>query len=508
MTNKRFSDFEAYVEAPLSASIPFELDGEKNIRVSTSNFLQQIQKELLKNTTTDLLVPKYRFCENSGGIPINFPKHFLYMDGSTKYRTDSNILVAKFIDYIKDKPTLRAIFQVSNDNTSFILPDMRNQHLVGAGSNNAYGVYQTSKSVNVLSSVNTTCGSAGGHTHTPDLSTTSRTYNAGNPQRNRQNITLSANIFWNNPINTNTLPNDPVVYAETQSIVVQPAQGSPAQLQIQPYIRLELDRLLITTPSLTVVGTLGAAGDHIHTMNSTPIYNANLDNITRVPALALFCFLDINTDSFVLSAESEGQPLINIQDVIGLESALEDKLDVSEFDTYQVSNDAVVLDHETRIDTLETLRIPKFYARRLTGGTFTLAGNSTVDIITNLTIDPANNEKITKSGNALIEGVLDAGYNKGDIVIRLGFSSAAALGNTTLDIQVLRAVDLSATKGSGSISVSDADQRVENFVCETYIKTNTDPYILNGYIIRIRNTTNTTFTAQQVELLIKRTDYA
>lgn len=233
---------------------------------------------------------------------------------------------------------------------------------------------------------------------------------------------------------------------------------------------------------------------------------------------------------------------IEISDVNGLQNALNLKADKTELNSYLTINDfndvidGYATDTElttglsskadttaltnglntkanlTDFNNLKTyVDLPKLYERgfkKTSADTIqeTIGGNASVRILDRVSVLPnkKNDDYIFTSGtNAFIKEINNGVLNFKMFNIRITFWNNVSMGNTPLEIQVWRntstPTQVLTTSGS-KITNTDTDTRVETSIILTFSKTNTDPYVANGYYFVLRNLSNTAFLYKQLQM--------
>ena len=286
MSDKKFSDFTSVNVLQDNEFLATELLGVENRKITFNDFANQIQNRLLPLSYSDIGCIKSSLIAPSD----NKQPNMIYCDGSTYYASNPNPLISKFINAVYQYEALRNFLQIPADKSSFKTPDLRNQHLVGAGSGNTAYQYITSKVMNFISGVSTTT----------NVSTNITINNAG---AHTHNLTIPKTLASGG--------GQDGIYGSGQ-----------------------------TQPSKTYA--TDSQGNHTHTATASSTatstttlnYNNNLiDTINRVPALAVYHYIDIAVDRFNLDP-SAGGVAITIGDVVGLQTALDLKADITLLNNY------------------------------------------------------------------------------------------------------------------------------------------------------------------------------
>lgn len=489
MVDKKFSDFTPTNSLEDGELLASELVGVQNRRITFADFYSQIAKNLTRQATTELGVISFMMWENVGDAPVSLPKHKLWCNGATYYRNDNDGLVGSFIDYVYANASLRLQFKIPADKSYMIAPDLRNRHIVGAGSLNTYGTFLNSKSVDYINGIS--ANSSTSVANKTGLYTAQKqglyTYNAG-----------AHTISINRGDGLSILDNDWY-------------QGSNTFKKTKP-LQFVPDHAHYVTDHDHYVQ------DHNHTATTTTSVNvakntALLDSVNRVPAFALFPVLDINVNGLTLDPEAGGNPVINIDDVIGLTNALNLKLDASIYNAFvgnvylktDVYNKAETY-AKSQVDTLIAGKmddVKTLFHRQFTGTTGSVGGNSIVRALdsmvltsglgfdsTTLTFTTGTNAKITE----LLDGVRN--YKELRFAIRI---IKAGAGNTQLEIGLHRVADGVQIR-SDTIQLTDPDSLNGNALILSYCNGSTDPFAIGGYYFTIRNLTNITLSWSSITI--------
>lgn len=476
MVDKKFSDFTPTNTLEDGELLASELVGVQNRRITFADFYSQIAKNLTKQATTELGVVSFMMWENVGDAPINLPKHKLWCNGATYYRNDNEGLVGRFIDYAYTNASLRLQFKIPEDKSYMIAPDLRNRHIVGAGSLNTYGTFLGSKVVDYINEIRATSSTI--------VNNKTGLYTVVNGSHYHQ---LNANIV------ANGLGGGDLVGGKQLGI----------SSSLNTYNSGEHDHYI---------------PDHNHTAttNTTVTLNKNnalIDSVNRVPAFALFPVLDINVNGFTLNPEAGGNPIINIDDVIGLTDALNLKLDASIYNAF-VGNIYLKTDvynktetySQSQVDTLIAGKmddVKTLFHRQFTGTAGSVGGNATTRPLDNMVLasglgfdnttlafTTGTNAKIVE----LLDGVRD--YKELRFAIRIVRQGA---GNTQLEVGLHRVVDNLQVR-TCDIQLTDTDSLSGNGILMSYCNGVNDPFALGGYYLTIRNLTNTTLNWSSINI--------
>ena len=299
MSDKKFSDFTSVNVLQDNEFLATELLGVENRKITFNDFATQIQNRLLPLSFNDFGHIKSSLIAPSD----NKQPNMIYCDGTTYYASNPNQLISKFINAVYQYEALRNFLQIPADKSSFKTPDLRNQHLVGVGSGNTAYQFITSKVMNFISNVSTSTSVA-----------TNITINNGG---DHNHLMLSNEIGIERP---------------TGATFVS-VQGD---FSIFDYVMTKG----VANPTL---GKTSNAGTHNHTgsASSTATSTTNLtynnsliDTINRVPALAVYHYIDIAVDRFNLDPNTGGGVAITIGDVVGLQTALDLKADITLLNDY------------------------------------------------------------------------------------------------------------------------------------------------------------------------------
>lgn len=134
MTTKTYSQLQKTNVLQDADLIAIERNGIATFSINAKDFKNSIRSDLLQDTQTPATHNiVFMDCEHINGIPTNYPKTLVYLDGSTKYRNDLNENYGKFIDNIKDNAYYRQKYNVPADNSSFSVVDARNYTFRSAG---------------------------------------------------------------------------------------------------------------------------------------------------------------------------------------------------------------------------------------------------------------------------------------------------------------------------------------------------------------------------------------
>lgn len=134
MTTKTYSQLQKTNILQDGDLFAIERDGIATLAINAKDLKNSIRNDLLQDTQTpsthNIVLME---CEHINGIPINYPKTLVFLDGSTKFRNDVNENYGKFIDSIKDNTFYRQLYNVPADNSSFTVKDGRNYTFRNAG---------------------------------------------------------------------------------------------------------------------------------------------------------------------------------------------------------------------------------------------------------------------------------------------------------------------------------------------------------------------------------------
>ena len=225
---------------------------------------------------------------------------------------------------------------------------------------------------------------------------------------------------------------------------------------------------------------------------------------------------------------------INISDVTGLQTSLNDKVAIIDYNANNIAlnntmstkvaitdynNNNVALNSAisskanlTDFNNLQTyVNLPKSYERSFKKTSIdsiqeSINGNASVRILDRVSIVPnkKNDDYIFTSGtNAFIKEINNGVLNYKVLNIRMTFYNDLSLGTTPLEIQLWRNTLIPSqvlTTSGIKITNTDTDTRVETSLILTYSKTNTDSFVANGYYIIVKNLSNTTFTYKQLQI--------
>jgi hypothetical protein len=307
MEDKKISDFTSTNALQDNEYIPTELLGVENRKITLNDFANQIQERLLKLSFSDIGSFK-----PSVIAPVNNKQsNLLYCDGAVYYASNPNILIAKFINSMYENLETRNLFEIPADKSSMKLPDLRDRHLVGSGANNTILSYQDSKVMDILSNItassDTTITNGGSHTHT--IADITGYAQIGGTDIVSMSVAFKKENTENQQIGTGNIAN-----------------GAGSQWSFSSH-------------RAGVTGT-GTGGSHTHTASTDTTLSitkntAIIDSINRVPALAIYWYIDIAVDRFTLDPNaSEGIITIDISQVNGLQTVLDSKVDDSELTNY------------------------------------------------------------------------------------------------------------------------------------------------------------------------------
>jgi hypothetical protein len=112
-------------------------EGSTN-RISTADLLKFFLSNLTKNVTSDEKCYKFCVAEKNGEVPINYPAHLLYADGSTyggDEDTERNLLIRDFIANNRDISQFATYFNFSVDGKKMTVPNLKNRYLRANGEN-------------------------------------------------------------------------------------------------------------------------------------------------------------------------------------------------------------------------------------------------------------------------------------------------------------------------------------------------------------------------------------
>jgi hypothetical protein len=313
MVDKKFSDFNPKSTLEENDIIPSETLGVSNNRTTYGDLKRQIQDDILSQygrTTVGRFVDA--ICEHSGGVPLGYEDNLIYADGSQWNRAISTE-IASFIDYCKVRPTLKALYQIPDSSDYFVVPDLRNKHRVAIGDVNTPYATITSKVLNPQTTVATTIAGIGDHSH-PINDIKGRFVIRG---RNDGGPSESIKIGTDGGFES---------YYEGNDLSLE--SNGTARRSIG--VRFSSHRAGVTATN--------NAGNHTHTATNTVGYaDPNIfDNVVRVPAFAVFTFLDISINDIFIN------PTAEISNIVGLQSALDGKVEQAEYDLYVTSNNTAV----------------------------------------------------------------------------------------------------------------------------------------------------------------------
>jgi hypothetical protein len=205
---------------------------------------------------------------------------------------------------------------------------------------------------------------------------------------------------------------------------------------------------------------------------------------------------------------------INISDVTGLQTALNNKVATVDYNNNNVTLNSAISNKANLIDftNLQTyVNLPKSYERSFKKTSIdsiqeSINGNSSVRILDRVSIvlNKKNDDYIFTSGtNAFIKEINNGVLNYKAFNIRITFYNNVSLGTTPLEIQLWRNTPIPSqvlTTSGSKITNTDTDTRVETSLILTYSKTNTDSFVASGYYIVVKNLSNTIFTYKQLQI--------
>lgn len=472
MVDKKFSDFDRVAFLNGNDLLPTEIPNTTNRAISFADLFNQIKTDLLTASTTDCGVFKYIAWQHSSGAPIDLPKHLIYADGRTLLRSENGGLVGKFIDFIYDKQQLRQLFNIPVDKSQMVIPDLRNQHLVGVGTINPVFSYTTSKSIDFIT----------------NISASSST-----------NVNNKTGLYTNNG------------GSHQHSLTQRRVSGSPVTL-----LAGGANEWVIGGDASRVLGYTEWVGDHNHYIpdhnhtasTSTSVSMAKntalIDSVNRVPAFALFLVLDINVSGFVLNPDADGNPIIQIGDVVGLQDALDLKANISDLTNINANFLKYANFGIKYTKTGLTTSIPS----SPTGLTNLINLINVNPAITNYATDKAGNDKTaislinTTNGFKfpVIEGMANygVGFN-----IRIFGSLSGGAGTTREVVLSLKRISDNSTIASASlIETTDSNFNGRLATINSYIKGSADVFITGGFYIDLLNNSGATLTLTAIELLI------
>lgn len=307
MTDKKFSDFTSTNRLQENEYLATELLGVENRKITLNDFANQIQDRLLKLSFSDVGSFKASVISPAD----NKQPNLLHCDGAIWYASNTNTLIAKFINAMYENSETRELFNIPADKSSMKLPDLRDRHLVGSGSMNPVFSYPDSKVMDILSGItavsSTSMNTVDNHTH---------------PINDITGYFSVGDCF----INTDTSG------AFTYTSYAKRRAGSNQEFEAFNGVGFSSHRA-------GVYGTNGA-GSHYHIATTTTDLTINkntavIDNITRVPAFVIYWYIDIAVDRFTLDPNaSDGIITIDISQVNGLQTALDSKVDDGELTNY------------------------------------------------------------------------------------------------------------------------------------------------------------------------------
>lgn len=489
MVDKKFSDFDRVAFLNGNDLLPTEIPNTTNRAISFADLFNQIKTDLLTASTTDCGVFKYIAWQHSGGVPIDLPKHLVYADGRTLLRSDNGGLVGKFIDFIYDKQQLRQLFNIPVDKSQMKMPDLRNQHLVGRGDANPIFSYATSKSVDFTGGIKKEYTLAinpkEGLQSTSIVAT--KPLSSGITWLQINDYNSSNNILPNRDDSNSSAFNFPQVVTNNGFHRIQFRANDGQGLNIKANIQ-----------------------DHNHTATLTfsklelDKNTSLIDAINRVPAFALFLVLDINVSGFVLNPDADGNPIIQIGDVVGLQDALDLKANISDL---------------TNINA-NFLKYSNFGIKYTKAGLTTSIPTSPTALtnlinlinvnpaILNYATDRAGNDKTAISLINITNGfkfpIIDGMTNYGvGFNIRIFGGLSGGAGTTREVVLSLKRISDNSTISSASlIETTDSNFNGRLATINSYVKGATDPFITGGFYIDLLNNSGATLTITAVELLI------
>lgn len=484
MVDKKFSDFDRVAFLNGNDLLPTEIPNTTNRAISFADLSNQIKTDLLTASTTDCGVFKYIAWQHSGGVPTDLPKHLVYADGRTLLRSDNGGLVGKFIDFIYDKQQLRELFNIPVDKSQMTMPDLRNKHLVGRGNLNPIFSDITSKSVDFTGEIR--------KEYTLDI------------QDKKGLKSLGVKLTKEVHLGQSGIPNN------KDSLM-------PRGTNLQGGRRLQTtaDANFYTTDTSyglenDLLPLEVNIADHKHDaiLNFTKlelVKNTSLiDTINRVPAFALFLVLDINVSGFVLNPEADGNPIIQIGDVVDLQETLDSKANTSDLTSIN-ANFLKYSNFGTKYTkTGLTTSIPTS-PTTLTNLINLINANPA---ILNYATDRAGNDKagisLISTTNGFKFPVVDGMANYGvGFNIRI-FGSLSGGANTTREVvlSLKRISDNSTIATASLIETTDSNFNGRVAIINSYVKGATDPFITGGFYIDLLNNSGATLTITAIELLI------
>ena len=166
---------------------------------------------------------------------------------------------------------------------------------------------------------------------------------------------------------------------------------------------------------------------------------------------------------------------IQISDVANLQNSLDNKLNLADFNEIRV-----------------------FARRFFTNTPGTIAGNTTIRILDRLQVDSTTGYEpnltstyiFTTGTNAFVQEIVDNNLIKGLLFFEFRFSRATAIGNTILEVRMIRRTNNSLVNGI-QVGNADSDGRIlsGNFNSDYYGAT--DPFVTAGYYFEVKNLTGT-----------------
>jgi hypothetical protein len=486
MVDKKFSDFDRVAFLNGNDLLPTEIPNTTNRAISFADLFNQIKTDLLTASTTDCGVFKYIAWQHSGGVPIDLPNHLVYADGRALLRSDNGGLVGKFIDFIYDKQQLRELFDIPVDKSQMTMPDLRNKHLVGRGDANPIFSDITSKSVDFTGEIK--------KEYTLEI--------------NKKTGLKSTGSFFSSDFEIANQTVDDINYPLSSQYFNKILRANNKAFTWTSQAGFSIVGLLFKANVGLPLTTYIEDHKHDAALNFTKLeLNKNtslIDSVNRVPAFALFLVLDINVSGFVLNPDADGNPIIQIGDVIGLQDALDSKADTSDLDNINAN----------------FLKYSNFGIKYTKTGLTTSIPTSPTALtnlinlinvnpaILNYATDRAGNDKegisLINTTNGLKLPVVDGLANYGvGFNIRI-FGSLSGGANTTREVvlSLKRISDNSTIASASLIETTDSNFNGRVAIINSYIKGATDPFVTGGFYIDLLNNSGATLTIAAIELLI------
>jgi hypothetical protein len=497
-------------QIPDNAILPLEVAGIENRATTFSKLYSQFARRMTKEAVTDTSVFKYIAWEHVNGIPQNLPKHLVWANGTTYLRGQLDGLVDRFIDYMFNFPAMKIFYNIPNDKSSFTVPDYRDLHILASGGFATFGTQTTSKIVDPISNAVTTVFNKTGLKSTFSGAHTTFQVNAS------EDIIWESNVqFEYDKPNRNPVPTSMFRFDDKSGVgwynLSQFTAGSQTEL------------IKVVTPAnyplafkVNIQNHEHDIVDHNHTAST--VINRNTTNIgTRntVPAISLFMVLDINVNGYTLDPGSAGDPLVEIEDVAGLQDELNNRYLKTEVDallanklnitTFNTFTPTVYLKTETYNKTeIDALVATRSFTRFINRTANILVTATPINIfagLANSNITPTA-DVVLVNGNALQIPPRFTGKSLITMSLRVtGTVDGSSLTRRSFTASLRRATDNSEISSKLFEKVIGTTFNNEAITVITATTSLTDPFTTNGFYISVSGIDGATATITSYQIL-------